>query len=318
MAAPLDPDCRRLLEMAQAANIPAYETLTPEAARAQYAGGRSRLQAPQPTVAEVRELRLPSGRAARLLRPLGSAPGEALPGLVFAHGGGWVFGDLDTHDHLARSLANGAGCAVLAVDYRLAPEHRFPAAVEDVAEAVRFAAAEARALGLDARRLAVGGDSAGGNLAAVMALMAREGALPPLRFQLLLYPVVEMAQTHDSMARFEAGAALTTPAMRWFRAHYAPDPASWNDWRASPLRAASLAGVAPAFVLTVGHDPLVDEGRDYAARLEREGVAVTHLHAADMMHGVLTMTGFIPRAALLIEVAARALREGLAGAGEGA
>ncbi|MFN3447250.1 MAG: alpha/beta hydrolase [Roseococcus sp.] len=311
MPAPLHPDCQRLLDMARAANTPGFETLTPAAARAQYAAGRAALQAPPPPVASSCEVRLPSGRGARLLRPMGSAPGEALACLVFAHGGGWVFGDLDTHDHLARSLANGAGCSVLSVDYRLAPEHRFPAAVEDLAEAVRFAAAEAGRLGLDAARLAVGGDSAGGNLAAVMALMARDGALPPLRFQLLLYPVVEMAQTHDSMARFEQGAALTTPAMRWFRAHYAPDPASWNDWRASPLRAASLAGVAPAFVLTVGHDPLVGEGREYANRLEREGVPVTHLHAADMMHGVLTMSGFIPRAGLLIEVAARALREGL-------
>jgi acetyl esterase len=181
-----------------------------------------------------------------------------------------------------------------------------------MAEAVRYAFEHAGELGLDTARIAVGGDSAGGNLSAVAALMSRDGALPPLKFQLLLYPAVEMAQTHDALARFQEGVALTTPLMRWFRAHYAPDPASWNDWRASPLRAASVAGSAPAFVLTVGYDPLVDEGREYAARLEREGVAVTHVHSAEMMHGVLTMTAFISSAALLIDIAARALKEGLA------
>jgi acetyl esterase len=311
MPAPLHPDCVRLLEVAKAANKPKYETLDPPAARAQYAAGRPVLQPPSPEVAEARDIALPSGLRARLLRPMGSRQGEVLPGLVFAHGGGWVFGDIDTHDHLARSLANGAGCAVLTVDYRLAPEHRFPAAVEDMAEAVRYAFDRAAELGIDPARIAVGGDSAGGNLSAVAALMSRDGALPPLKFQLLLYPAVEMGQTHEAMLRFQEGVTLTAPLMRWFRAHYAPDPASWNDWRASPLRAASVAGVAPAFVLTVAHDPLVDEGREYAARLEREGVAVTHVHSAEMMHGVLTMTAFIPPAALLIDIAARALKEGL-------
>jgi acetyl esterase len=311
MSAPLHPDCLALLELARAANRPKYETLAPPAARAQYAAGRPVLQPPSPEVAEARDLALPNGVRMRLLRPAGSAPGEVLPGLVFAHGGGWVFGDIDTHDHLARSLANQAGVAVLTVDYRLAPEHRFPAAVEDFAAAVRYAHANAAALGMDPARIAVGGDSAGGNLSAVAALMARDGTLPPLAFQLLLYPAVDMAQNHDSLLRFQDGVPLTTVLMRWFRDHYAPDPASWNDWRASPLRAASLAGTCPAYVLTVAHDPLVDEGREYAARLEREGVRVTHVHVADMMHGVLTMGAIVKPALELIAASALALRQAL-------
>ncbi|MDB5415865.1 MAG: alpha/beta hydrolase [Rubritepida sp.] len=311
MSSPLHPDCLKLLELVKASGRPRFEDTEYPETRAMYAGGRNVLQPPPPDVADTRELTLPSGVAMRFYRPAGSAGGDVLPCLVFAHGGGWVVGDLETHDHLSRSLANGAGCAVLSVDYRLAPEHRFPAAVEDCAEAVRYAHANAGPLGIDPDRLAVGGDSAGGNLAAVLALMARDGTLPPLRFQMLLYPVTDMAQTHDSYARIIDTVPLIAETMRWFRAHYAPEPASWNDWRASPLRAASLAGVAPAFVLTVGHDPLCDEGREYAARLDREGVRVTHLHAADMLHGVFTMSAIVKPAISYIDAAARALRDGL-------
>lgn len=312
MASPLHSDCVAFLKLVEELRRPRFEDLPYAEARQLYAGGRKVLQPPSPEVAEVRELALPSGVPARLYRPLGSAAGEALPCLVFAHGGGWVVGDLDTHDHPARLLANRSGCAVLSVDYRLAPEHRFPAAVEDFGEAVQYAAANAAALGVDPERLAVGGDSAGGNLAAVAALMAREGTLPPLRFQMLIYPVVEMAQTHGSYARFTGGLPLVASTMQWFRAHYAPEPASWDDWRASPLRAPNLSGAAPAFVLTVGHDPLCDEGRDYAVRLEREGVPVTHVHAADMLHGVMTMSAIIKPALGYIDMAARALREAMA------
>ena len=311
MPSPLHPDCVAILDMVEASGRPRFETMEAVPARAQYAAGRPILQPPSPDVAEARELRLPGGAAMRLYRPAGSAATDVLPCLVFAHGGGWVFGDLETHDHLARSLANGAGCAVLAVDYRLAPEHRFPSAIDDFAEAVRYAALQAAALGIDPVRLAVGGDSAGGNLAAVAALMARDGTLPPLRFQLLLYPATDMTATHESYSRFTEGLPLVTRGMHWFRDHYLPDAATWADWRASPLRAASLAGTAPAFVLTVGYDPLCDEGREYAARLEREGVAVTACHAGDIMHGALTMCAIVKPALVLIDVAARALKEGL-------
>lgn len=312
MAAPLHPDCLTLLDMVKASGRPAFNTIRPAEARELYAAGRAVLQPPAPEVAEARDLTLPGGIGARLYRPLGSRPADVLPGLLFLHGGGWVIGDLDSHDHLARSLANGAGCTVLAVDYRLAPEHRFPAAIEDGAAALRHFAAHAAAFGVDPARLAVGGDSAGGSMAAVLALMSRDGALPPLRFQMLLYPATDMAMRHESFARFTEGVPLTTAIMEWFRGHYAPDPATWNDWRASPLRAPSLAGTAPAYVLTVAHDPLCDEGRDYAMRLEREGVRVQHLHAADMLHGMLTMGAIIRPVATYIAAAAAALRDGLA------
>ncbi|MGK7864149.1 alpha/beta hydrolase [Falsiroseomonas sp. E2-1-a4] len=312
MAAPLHPDCQTLLEMIRAAGRQPLEAMETGPARAQYAAGRLVLQPPPPDVAETRDLRLPSGIAMRLYRPQGSRAEEVLPCLVFAHGGGWVFGDLATHDHLVRSLCNASGCAVLAVDYRLAPEHPFPAAIDDYAEAVAHAAAHASALGIDPTRLAVGGDSAGGNLAAVAALMARDGRLPALRLQLLLYPVTDMAQGHDSHARFTSDLPLTAAGMRWFRDRYAPEPAGWADWRASPLRAADLSGTAPAFVLTVGHDPLRDEGCDYARRLEREGVPVSHLHVAGLLHGALTMCAVIRPALDLIAMAGLALRRGLA------
>lgn len=311
MAAPLDRHARAVLEMARQAGKPRFETLSPEAARAQYAGGRAVLQPPAPHVAEVRGI-ADGPVPMRLYRPApASGVSGPLPALVFFHGGGWVMGGLDTHDHMARTLALGAGCAVLAVDYRLAPEHRFPAAVEDAAAALRFAHARAEAFGLDAARVAVGGDSAGGNLAAVLALMGRDGALPAPRFQLLLYPVADFAEERASYESVAPDLALTAPTMRWFRDHYAPDPAAWRDWRLSPLRAPSLAGACPAFVLTCAHDPLCDEGRDYAARLEREGVPVTALHLADQMHGFLTMGALVPAAGFALDVAARALREGL-------
>ena len=288
MPVPLHPDCRLILDLIAASGRVPFILLSPQDARAQYAAGRAVLQPPPPEVAEMRDLALPGGVPLRLYRPDGSLPGDVLGCLVFAHGGGWVFGDLDTHDHLARSLANAAGCAVLSVGYRLAPEHPFPAAVEDCAEALRFAWQQAAALGIDRARMA-------------------------LRFQLLLYPVTEMAQAHPSYAAFTEGLPLTASGMAWFRGHYTPEAADWQDWRASPLRAERLAGTAPAFVLTVGHDPLADEGRAYAARLEAEAVPVAHLHVADLIHGALTMAAIVRPALSLIMVAGLALRDGLAG-----
>jgi acetyl esterase len=197
---------------------------------------------------------------------------------------------------------------VIAVDYRLAPEAIFPAAVDDAAAALRFVVAEATSLGIDPARIAVGGDSAGGNLAAVLALMGRDGTLPAPGFQLLFYPATDMAGNTTAYQRFLEGYPLTTATMRWFIDHYIPDHAQRIDWRASPLRAASLAGTPPAFVMTCGHDPLVDEGIAYARRLDQEGVSVTHLHVADQMHAYLTMGRFIPASDLTLRQAAAALR----------
>ncbi|MBR0682403.1 alpha/beta hydrolase [Roseomonas eburnea] len=308
---PLDSGAQRVLDLIREIGRPPLHTLSHEAARAAYAASRRVLQPEPPAVAETDDLVCPGPAGPirlRRYRGLGTAAGEALPCLVFLHGGGWVIGDLDSHDQLCRSLANHAGAVVIAVDYRLAPEARFPAAVEDAVAALRFVAAEAARLGIDPARIAVGGDSAGGNLAAVLALMARDGTVPAPGFQLLLYPATDLGGNTPAYQRFTEGYPLTTTTMRWFIDHYVPEAAQRYDWRASPLRAVTLSDTAPAFVMTCGHDPLVDEGIAYARRLDEEGVHVTHLHLADQMHGFLTMGRLIPAAELTIRQAAAVLR----------
>jgi len=308
---PLDPGARRVLDLIREIGRPPLHTLSPEEARAAYAASRRVLQPEPPEVAEAEELTCPGPAGPirlRRYRGLGTPTGAALPCLLFLHGGGWVIGDLDSHDQLCRSLANHAGATVVAVDYRLAPEARFPAAVEDAVAALRFVAGEAARLGIDPARIAVGGDSAGGNLAAVLALMGRDGTVPAPSFQLLLYPATDLGGNTPAYQRFTEGYPLTTETMRWFVDHYVPEAARRYDWRASPLRAAALAGTAPAFVMTCGHDPLVDEGIAYAKRLDEEGAHVHHLHLADQMHGFLTMGRLVPASELTVRQAAAALR----------
>jgi len=307
----LHPDAEQLLELVRLAGRPAFETLSPAEARAAYSAGRTVLQPPPDEVADVRDLSIagPGGPLAlRLYRGAGTAEG-ALPALLYLHGGGWVIGDLDSHDGVCRRLANLAGCRVIAVDYRLAPEHRFPAAIDDAAAALAWVAENAEALGVDPARIAVGGDSAGGNLAAVVAIMGRDGAAPASVFQLLLYPAVDLAMASGSYARMTEGLPLTAASMRYFIDHYVPDAGERLDWRASPLRAGRLAGTPPALVLTVGHDPLADEGRAYAERLEAEGVRVTSLHLTDQIHGMLTMGRVIAAGDAVLQYAATALRD---------
>jgi acetyl esterase len=308
---PLDPGAQRVLDLIRSFGRPPLHELTPAEARAGNVAARPILQPDPPEVAMAVDLACPGpGGPVRLrhYRARGATDGAVLPCLLYLHGGGWVIGDLDSHDQLCRSLANHLGAAVIAVDYRLAPEARFPAAVEDAVAALRYVAAEAAALAIDPARIAVGGDSAGGNLAAVLALMGRDGSVPAPGFQMLLYPATDMAGNTPSSQRFTDGYPLTAKGMRWFIDHYAPDPAQRIDWRASPLRAASLAGTPPAFVMTCGHDPLFDEGLAYARRLDEEGVHVTHLHVADQMHAYLGMGRMIPAADLTLRQAAAALR----------
>jgi acetyl esterase len=231
-----------------------------------------------------------------------------LPVLVFFHGGGWVVGDIESHDTGCRHLANRAECAVVSVDYRLAPEHKFPAAVEDCLAATAWVAGNAASLGVDAGRLAVGGDSAGGNLAAVVSLLARDHGTPRIGHQLLIYPATDAAMRHDSMARFAEGYVLTRSTMRWFYEQYLRTLADAADWQASPLAAPDLGGLPPAFVLTAGYDPLCDEGDAYAARLAAAGVSVTHRRFTGQIHG-FALNGKIIRAAeTALDEAAAALR----------
>lgn len=308
----MHPDAVQLLELIRAAGRPPFQELTPAEARIAYANGRNLLQPPPDEVAEAVDLTIPGPGGTlplRSYRGAGTDGAAALPCLVYLHGGGWVVGDLDSHDGVCRRLANLGACRVIAVDYRLAPEHPFPAAVEDAAAALTWVAAHAADLGVDPARIAVGGDSAGGNLAAVLALLGRDGAVPAPMFQLLLYPATDFAMDTPSYARVTEGVPLTATTMQWFADHYAPDPAQRSDWRTSPSRAERLAGTAPAFVLTVGHDPLADEGQAYAQRLEAEGVRVTALHLSDHVHGLLTMGRVIGAADGVLQTAALALRD---------
>jgi len=228
-----------------------------------------------------------------------------LPVLVFFHGGGWVVGNIDSHEAMCRHLSNRAECAVLSVDYRMGPEHKFPAAVEDCFAATAWTADNAAALGIDSRRLAVGGDSAGGNLAAVVSLLARDKGAPRISCQVLIYPATDAAMRHDSVARYAEGYVLTRATMRWFYEQYLRTPDDAADWRVSPLLAPDLSHLPPAYVLTAGYDPLCDEGDAYAARLAAAGVPVTHRRFPGQVHGFVT-NGRVIRAAetALDEVAA--------------
>ena len=309
---PLDLDVMLVLDMIRMAGRPPFETLTPDEARAAYANSRKVLQPPPEDVADVRDLATPgpvSDIPLRLYRGRGTTADETLPVLVYYHGGGWLLGDLDSHDGVCRRFANAARCCVISVDYRMAPEHKFPACVDDCAAATRWVAAQAHALRIDPERIAVGGDSAGGNLAAVMALLSRDGALPPLAFQLLIYPATDMMMTTVSSQAIGDGVPLTSKTMRWFIDHYMRNAADARDWRASPLRAADLSGTAQALVLTCTHDPLCDEGIAYAQRLERDGVRVTHVHFSDQIHGFVSMGRIIRASDVAIDMMAAVLKK---------
>lgn len=311
---PLDVSAQKLLDQIRAAAPPPMESLPVAEARAGYARSRVLLAPDPPEVAETRDLEFPSGGhaiAARLYRGREAPRGRA-PVVVFFHGGGWALGNLDSHDSFCRGLANDAGCAVLAVDYRLAPEHKFPAAADDAEAAVAWAAAESAALGLDPSRIAVAGDSAGGNLAAVAALAARDAGGPKLRLQVLIYPSLDLAFGHASHRRVGEGYTLTASAMRWFRELYLARPEDAVSWRASPLRQTDLGGVAPAFIVTGGCDPLCDEAADYAQRLIAAGIDVTYRFYPGQMHGFVSAGRVIPEGRAASSEIASAVRAAFA------
>lgn len=251
-----------------------------------------------------------AGLRARLYTP--PSRRGSLPLLVYLHGGGWVGGDLDTHDPPCRFLAANAGTLVLAVDYRRAPEHRFPAAVEDAVAAMRWAAEHAAELGADPARIAVGGDSAGGNLAAAASRLARDhgGPLPVL--QLLLYPVTDLSQKRPSYRLFGEGFFLDEPDMDWYRDRYLPDPAAVGDPRASPLIAEDLTGLPPAYIATAGFDPLRDEGEAYVEALRAAGVRTALRRHPGLIHGFAGYSALVPAGRAAMLEAAGALRMALA------
>jgi acetyl esterase len=313
----LDPDAELALDMIKASGRPPMHSLLPHEARAIYRASRKVFAPSSPDVAQVVEYTVPGPGGAIPVRAYrGRDTSGKLPVLVFIHGGGFCIGDLDTHDYICRKIANSARCAVVAVDYRLAPEHKFPSAVEDCTAAVEWVAAQSATLEIDHTRIAVGGDSAGGNLSAVMAHLARQGMLPPLCLQLLLYPSVEMSMRHPSYRLDFSRFPLDQTMVRYFHGHYLRSDEDMADCRASPMRAPAFKGLPPAFVLTAGYDPLRDEGAEYARTLEANDVPTTFVHMSDQMHGFLTMGGVIRAADTALELAAAALRRAFVVAAE--
>jgi len=310
----LDVHVRNILDQAAALKLPKLWEIGPQAARAAMRSSIFRgAESPIGRI-ENRTMKGPGGDLAlRVYTPLGESA-DILPGLIFFHGGGFVIGDLDSHDDLSRCLANGSGCRVVSVDYRLAPEHPFPAAVDDSFAATKYIAAHAAEFGIDPKRLAVSGDSAGGNLAAVVCQLAKAQGGPAIAFQLLIYPVTHLGAPVEtrSMRENAKGYFLEKESMDWFTALYAPDAAYRGDPRLSPLLAPDLSGLPPAYVVTAGFDPLRDEGRDYADKLDAAGVAVTHVNYPGMVHGFFSMRALIPKAREAVAAAAASVREGVA------
>jgi acetyl esterase len=286
----LDPDAAAVYKAFLEANRPSYENGTPAQAREMYLAARFVSNPEPPELESARELSIPAPHGsipARIYTPRTLRKKDGLaPCLVFFHGGGWVIGNVDSHDVICRKLAHEGELIVISVDYRLAPEHRFPAAVDDALTATQWVASHARELGIDAARLSVGGDSAGGNLAAVTALAARAKG-PKLASQVLIYPATDFAMNTPSHSEPETSILLTHSVVKWFCNHYLGG-ADINDWRASPARA-KLEGLPPAYVLVAGADPLRDEGNEYAERLKQAGVPVTYRYFPGQFHGFFTM-----------------------------
>jgi acetyl esterase len=310
----LDPQAQAVLDLVVKSGRPAYHTLSPKEARQLFRETRPASTPSPPAIGSVRPVTAdgPHGPIPlRVYRPAGVPDSTPLPAYVSFHGGGWVIGDLDTHDVLGRQLTAESGASVVSVEYRLAPEHKFPAAIDDAWAATRWVVAHAGELGLDGRRLAVGGDSAGGNLAAVVSLLARDAGGPSIALQVLIYPVTDVADETGSYREFADGYLLTRDSMRWFIAHYLDTPDRAADWRASPLRAPSLAGLPPALVVTAGFDPLRDEGEAYARRLRDAGVRVDSVGYGGMIHGFVPMGRLIDTAAHAVTLIAGSLRQAL-------
>jgi len=283
------------------ADSQALHHLPPADARQAFERATQRLRWPAPTDLHVQDLSMPvrdgTRLPVRLYRPAGQEQAR-LPVLVYFHGGGFVVGSLQSHDGVCRELSARAGLAVLAVGYRLAPEHRFPTAFEDGEDALRWLAGAAPDLALSLDGVVLGGDSAGATIAATLAIQAaREGAAAPVAIaaQLLCYPVTDARDAHVSRTLFGEGYLLESETLEWFYHTFARVPEDRGDWRFSPLHAPDLSGVAPAVVLLAGLDPLLDEGRAYVARLQASGVEVASIEVADLTHDMLRMTSVVPQ-----------------------
>ena len=310
LAPPLTVKMAGVIERMARAHQAPYYTLTPAQAKAAYEKGAGVLEVPKPQLARVEDFAVPA-RDGHALPARLYAPSQArLPVLLFFHGGGFTVGSIATHDTLCRVLSEKSGCAVVSVDYRLAPEHKFPTASNDAWDACLFVAKSAAELGLDGSRLALGGDSAGGTLAAVCAILARDAGLP-VGLQMLFYPGTTAHQDTASHQRFAEGPLLGEPLITWFFAQYLNGPAEREDWRFAPLNAEDVEGVAPAWIGLAECDPVVDEGIAYADKLRAAGVPVDLEIYRGVIHEFVKMGRAIPEALQAQADAARALKEAL-------
>lgn len=309
----LHPEVQMVLDLLKEANIPQLESMDPPAARAAYLERGPNVQPLAPEVGGIQNLEI-QGKAGslplRIYRPQNVADNAVLPVLVWYHGGGWVIGNLDTHDTLCRELCNASGVCIVSVDYRLAPEHRFPAAVDDAVSSVQWVFENAAKINIDPQRIAVGGDSAGGNLAAVVSLALRDSDIR-LAYQLLVYPVIDLSCDYPSHTHNGQGYVLTNELLGYFYDHYIEDKSALEDWRACPIRAESLKNLPPALVITAGYDPLRDEGAAYAVALTKAGNETTYVCFERQIHGFITMGKVFSDAYPAISLCAGELRRRL-------
>ena len=293
----LDPNVRLLLAAIEAQGNPPLESLSPTEARKLAADSLQPVRGVMEPLRSIENHRIPGPEGLIPIRVYTPDAPSPRPAMVYFHGGGWVLCDLDTHDVICSAIARRAGATVISVDYRLAPEHKFPAAVVDSYAGLVWVAANADGLGIDRNRISVGGDSAGGNLAAVVALKSRDESGPAIALEALVYPVTDLSSfASPSYREFAEGYQLTKAEMEWFRDLYLSTAADARHPHASPLLASDLRGLPPALIITAECDPLRDEGEAYAKRLEAAGVPVTCTRYAGMIHPFFSMSGAIPQA----------------------
>jgi acetyl esterase len=299
----MDPKAQIVGEFVKSIRVPGYFPPLPEL-RQQLRTMVTLMDEPAPALPRIEDIRIPGPAGALPARVYAPSAGAALPAVAYFHGGGWVQGDLETHHGLCARLARHAGVLVVAVDYRLAPEHKFPAAVEDCLAAYRWLRARGRDLGADSDRVAVAGDSAGGNLSAVVSQLAAAAGTPMPSCQVLIYPAVDFSLETDSHRELADGHVIPRDRIVWYMEQYLRSVADQADLRASPLRAASLAGQPPTLIVTAGFDPLRDEGQAYADRLRQAGVEVVHREYAGQIHAFVSLTKAIPEGlACTLEIA---------------
>ena len=293
---PLDPQAEALLKSMQESGAPPFNACSPEDARTMYDQGSELVKGDPPEPHSIETLEIPGVQGNITTWVYKPSAKENLPMLVFYHGGGFVIGSLESHDTVCRSLCVEAQCIVVAVEYRLAPENKYPAALEDAWSATEWVADNANLLGGDPARLAIGGDSAGGCLAATVALIAKESGGPKISKQLLIYPCTDMTRRYESHRTFGEGYRLTSDLIEWFYNHYFSEEDDVESWKASPLNSTKLEGLPPTFLISAGFDPLQDEAEAYADKLMRAGVSTKHSHYEGMLHGFITMPGVMDKA----------------------